>query len=159
MRIVTSVPFVHCQRTGGDDSLPMMRVNASLARTVAAIFTMAIFYASACTAACAAGFCPYQMQQTSSHACESAAPHHAHHSGKPDKPDCSKHSHPSPFFVKSAGIARFDLTVSTYLRAAVLVALPRNLSAPDLTASDGSDLAPPPASSIPLYHQISVLRI
>lgn len=144
---------------GGDGSLAKMRVKASLARTVAAIFTMAVFYASVCTAACAAGFCPYQTQQTSSHACDSATPHDAHHSGKPDKPDCSKHAHPSPFFVKSAGIAGVDRTVSTYASAAVLLALPRYLSAPGLTASDGSDLAPPPVSSTPLYHQISVLRI
>lgn len=151
--------FHTLSRAGGDGSLPRMRVKASLARTVAAIFTMAVFYASVCTASCAAGFCPYQTQQTSGHACESAAPHHAHHSSKPDKPDCSKHAHPSPFFVKSAGIARLELTVSTYVRAPVLSALPRNLSAPDLTASDGSDHAPPPVSSIPLYHQISILRI
>jgi hypothetical protein len=120
---------------------------------------MAVFYASVCTTACAIGVCPDQTHQTSGHDCESAASHHSHQSSTPGKPDCSKHAHPSPLFLKSAGVPKIDLSVSSYLNLAVAVASPRTLSIAKLNASDGSDLAPPLGRGVPLYHQISVLRI
>lgn len=61
--------------------------------------------------------------------------------------------------MKSAGIAKIDLSVSAYLNAAVLFALPRNPSIAKLTASDGSGVGPPLSPGVPLYQQVSVLRI
>lgn len=150
-------PF--CQYAESDGNLASMGVMASWTRTIAAIFTMAMFYASACTATCALGVCPNQTQQTSSHDCESSTAHHSHHSSIPGKPDCSKHGHPSTMFVKSPGVAKTDLAVLAHVSAGVLFASPRNLSVANLTASDGSDLAPPLIPGVPIYQQISVLRI
>src|SRR5438067_8894257 len=94
----------------------MIRVTAGCNRALAAIFTMVISSASACATICALGVCPDHPQQTSSHDCESSTSHHSHRSSVPDKPDCSKHAHPSVVFVKSRSEehtselqSRFDL--------------------------------------------------
>lgn len=138
----------------------MIRVTAGCNRAIAAIFTMVISYASVCMTTCALGVCPVRTQQTSSHDCESSTSHDSHRSSVPDKPDCSKHAHPSVVFVKSAGVARIEPSISAHMSPAVLFASPGNLSVANLTASDGSDLAPPfAARRIPLHQQMGVLRI
>src|SRR2546429_4039050 len=95
----------------------MIRVTAGCNRALAAIFTMVISSASACATICALGVCPDHPQQTSSHDCESSTSHHSHRSSVPDKPDCSKHAHPSVVFVKSGGVARIELSISAYMRS------------------------------------------
>ena len=61
--------------------------------------------------------------------------------------------------MKSAGIAKTELSVSAFLNATVLFASAQNLSNAKRTPSDESDLAPPLAPSTALYQQLSVLRI
>ena len=159
--LLRTLRFPICELPDGDGSLRLMlRVAADCNRAIAAIFTMVIFYASACTTICALGVCPNHPQQTSSHDCESSTSDHSHRSSVPDKPDCSRHAHPSVVFVKSGGVARIDLRISAYLGPAVQFASPGNLSVANPTAFDGSDLAPPLAPRrIPLHQQIGVLRI
>ncbi len=148
-----------CLLPDRDGSLQLMiRVTAGCTRAIAAIFTMVMFFASACATVCAVGVCPDHTPQTSSHDCESSTSHHSRHSSVPDKPDCPKHAHPNVVFVKPGGVARIDLSISASGSPAVLFASPGNLSIANLTAPDGSDLAPP-SPGIPLYQQICVLRI
>ena len=153
--------FPICYLPEGDGSLPfMLRVAAGWNRAFAAIFLVVIFYASACTTSCALGVCPNHPQQTSSHDCESSTSQHSDPASVPDKPDCSKHAHPSVVFVKSGGVAKIDRRISAYMSPAVLFASPGNLSVANPTASNGSDLAPPLVPRrIPLHQQIGVLRI
>ena len=61
--------------------------------------------------------------------------------------------------MKSAGIAKTEMSVSAFLNAGVLFAWSQNLSIAKLTPSDESDLAPPLAPSTPLYQRLSVFRI
>lgn len=133
----------------------------SWTRIVVALFTMAMFYASVCSASCAVGVCPDQVQRTASHDCEQMPAHHAGQSGHkaPDSPDCSKHQHPSVLLAKSGEVAKVKLSVAGQLSAASFIFVPRHDFAANLLRVEASDLAPPLASHLPLYQQISVLRI
>ena len=139
----------------------VMAINANRARIVVALFTMVMFYASACTTICAAGICPNQAQQTSSHDCEPLPSHHSHHSSDPapDKPDCSSHAHPSVLFLKSGDVSPFQLSVSGGVSLAAMLASSADRLAANSINSQESNLAPPFAPNVPLYQQISVLRI
>ena len=137
-----------------------MRSNANWARIVVALFTMAMFHASVCSANCAIGVCPDQVKRTASHGCEQLPVHHSDHSGRkaPDSPDCSRHLHPMMVLTKSGDIAKLQLSFTDQLPATTVA-----VSKHDFTASlihvEASDFAPPLASNVPLYQQISVLRI
>src|SRR5579871_299100 len=48
----------------------VMRSKAHWARIVVTIFTVAMFYASVCSASCAIGVCPDKAPQTSGHDCD-----------------------------------------------------------------------------------------
>ena len=137
-----------------------MRSRAHCARAIAAIFTIAMFYSSVCSASCAVGVCPDQVQRTASHDCDQMPAHHAGHSGHkaPESPDCSRHQHPTMVLTKSGEIAKVQLSV-VQLSATTAVFLPHHDFAAGLIHVEASDLAPPLGTSLPLYQQISVLRI
>ncbi|HVS88322.1 MAG TPA: hypothetical protein VHF01_08870 [Candidatus Acidoferrum sp.] len=138
-----------------------MRINANWPRMVVAIFTMAVFYASVCSTTCAIGVCPNQPQRTASHNCDQTSSHHSDPSGHqaPDNPDCSQHGHPGFFLAKSGDLSQFQLSGAGHLNAsAAAVSWGYTLTA-SMTTPDASELAPLLRSNIPLYQQISVLRI
>jgi hypothetical protein len=128
---------------------------------VVALFTMAVFYASVCSTSCAVGVCPNQVPQTAGHDCEQTPSHHPDPSGHqtPDNPDCSQHEHPGLFLAKSGDLFQFQLSVVDHLNASAMAIPAVHRLAASLTPAEASDHAPPLASSIPLYQQISVLRI
>jgi hypothetical protein len=138
-----------------------MRTKANWARMIAAIFTMAMFYASVCSTTCAIGFCPNQVQQTAGHDCDQPSSHHSDPSGHqvPDKPDCSQHQHPDLFLTKSGNLSQFQLSVVSHLNASSAAVSQGHSLILSMTVADAPDHAPPPTSNIPLYLQISVLRI
>jgi hypothetical protein len=138
-----------------------MRTKANWARMIAAIFTMAMFYASVCSTTCAIGFCPNQGQQTAGHDCDQPSSHHSDPSGHqtPDKPDCSQHQHPGLFLTKSGNLSQFQLSVVSH---------PNDSAAPfssmrgvvsTFIHAEAPDQSPLLASSLFLKQQISVLRI
>ena len=137
-----------------------MRSRAHWARAIAAIFTIAMFYASVCSASCAIGVCPDQVQQTSSHDCDQMRTHHAGQSRHqaPESPDCSKHQHLNMLVAKSGEIAKVQLSVVGQLSVSA-VFLPHHDFAASLIHVEASDLAPPLGTNLPLYQQTSVLRI
>jgi hypothetical protein len=127
---------------------------------VVAVFTMAMFYASVCTATCAIGVCPDEVQQTAGHDCDQASSHHSSQPGHkaPESPDCSKHAHPGVFVAKSGDVSQFQLSIVEHLQLSATALGARH----DLrlsTATRASGPAPPFASKLPLHQQISVLRI
>jgi len=139
----------------------VMRIKASWARMVVAIFTMAMFYGSVCSASCAAGVCPDKVQQTTGHDCEKMPSHHSSQSGhqSPDNPDCSQHQHPGLFVAKSGTFSQFRLSVADHLNAST-VAVSALDRLPAIFAHPAAfEHAPPTVSSAPVYEQISVLRI
>jgi hypothetical protein len=129
---------------------------------IVAVFTMAMFYASICSASCAAGVCPEQTKRTAGHDCDHTPSHHSDSSGhpSPDKPDCSQHQHPELFVAKSGGdLPQFQISAVDHLNASAgAFSQIHGLSA-ILTRDVTSEHAPPPASGVPLYDRISVLRI
>src|ERR1700676_3942914 len=136
-----------------------MNRNASWARIVVAIFTMAVFYASVCATACSIGLCPEQAQQTAGHDCENAASHHSAPSGKePANGDCSPHQHPGPYLAKSGELPQFQLSLASHPDVSTAVSEAHELIL-SMADADASHLAPPVESSSPLYQKISVLRI
>lgn len=159
------VPALDCQYVArGDSLLAVMRTKASWARMVVAIFTVAMFYASVCSTTCAIGVCPNQVQQTASHDCDQASPHHSRHSDQPghqapENPDCSQHGHPGSFLAKSSELSQIQLSVVGHLDASASAVSPGRSVVASLTIAEASDLAPPLRSNTPLYQQISVLRI
>src|ERR1700730_7561547 len=136
----------------------LMGTNAGWARMVITIFTMAVFGASVCSTTCEVGVCPDQVQQTSSHDCDRTPSHHSDHSrhqGSGNR-NCSKHEHPGLFVAKSGEFSQFQLTSHLNSTAAVY---PGNNPTASITTAKSSEFTPPLTSSIPLYQQISVLRI
>jgi hypothetical protein len=137
-------------------------MEANWARLVLASFTMAMFYASVCSASCAVGVCPQQTQRTAGHDCDQMPSHHSDSSGHqaPDKPDCSQHQHPELFVTKSGGdLPQFELSVVDHLNASAAVFSQVDSLSAIFTRDVTSEHAPPPASGVPLYDRISVLRI
>ncbi len=145
----------------GGSLLALMRVRANWARMVVAIFTVAVFYASVCSTTCAIGVCPNQVQQAAGHDCEHTSSHHSDPSGHqaPEKPDCSRHGHPGSFLAKSGELSQIQLNVVGHVNASATAVCSGDSLTASLPAAAGSDLAPPLRSNLPLYQQISVLRI
>ena len=137
-------------------------MKANWARMTVAVFTMAVFYASVCSASCAVGVCPEQTQRTSGHDCDQNPSHRSDSPGHqtPAEPDCSQHQHPELFVAKSGGdLPQFHLGIvdqphASAITFSVLHGLPAIL-----TRIAASEHAPPAVSSGPFYDQISVLRI
>ena len=139
-----------------------MKMKANWARMAVAVFTMAMFYASVCSASCAIGVCPEQTHRTSGHECNEIPSHHSDSSGHqtPAKPDCSQHQHPELFVAKSGGdLPQFQLSVVKHLNATAVAFSPVHGLSTIFTHEVTSENAPPPASGVPLYDRISVLRI
>src|ERR1700681_775243 len=136
-----------------------MNRNASSARIVVAISTMAVFYASMCATTCSIGFCPEHAQQTAGHDCENAASHHSAPSGKaPANSDCSPHQHPGPYLAKSGELPQFQLSLASQPDVSTTVSDAHELIV-NMADANASDLAPPIKSSSPPYQRISILRI
>lgn len=139
----------------------MMALGKTRTRLVAAIFTVAMLYASFCSTTCAFGVCPYQGQESSSHDCDHPLSSHSsgsHHHG-PKERDCSNHHHPCVNLVKADGLPQFEPTKADDIRIAQLLS---NLSDGDslsLSVSSFFDLGSLPIPREPLYQYISVLRI
>ena len=151
-----------CQTVQRGGSLfVVMTTKVNWARMIVAVFTMAMFYASVCTTICAVGVCPDQVRQTAGHDCDQMPSHHSDQSNhkSPDTPDCSQHQHPGLFVTKSGDVSQIQLIVVDHLNAsAATFSVAHGLSA-IFPQAEASEHAPPHASSIPLYQQISVLRI
>ena len=129
---------------------------------IVALFTVAMLYASVCSASCAVGLCPDQPQRTASHDCDKMPSHHSGSSGHhtPDKPDCSQHQHPELFVAKSGGdLPQFQLNLANQLHASAPIFLVQQGVPVIFNSAEASDHAPPVDSSIPSYGRISVLRI
>jgi hypothetical protein len=137
----------------------VMKRNANWARIVAAIFMMAVFYASICATTCSIGFCPDQLQQTSGHDCEQAGTHHSAPYGHEPANDCSPHQHPGPFLAKSAELSQFQLSLASRLDVSAITVSEAHALVLNVDDAAASDLAPPIKSSGTLYKSISVLRI
>jgi len=139
-----------------------MKMKANWARMIVAVFTMAMFYASVCSASCAVGLCPEQTQRTAGHDCDQMPSHHSDSSGHqtPEKPDCSQHRHPELFVPKSGGdLPQFQLNVVDQSHASATTFLtPHGLPA-ILSRVAAAEHAPPVVSTGPFYNQTSVLRI
>lgn len=153
---------VGCQRFVLRGSLCSgMSTKANLVRMVVAIFTMAVFYASVCSTTCAIGFCPNQVQHTAGHACDQRRSHHSDQSKHqtPDNPDCSQHQHPGLFITKSGDLAQFQFSIMDHPNVLAASFFSLHSLVMGFTHLEASDHTPPPASSVPLYQQISILRI
>ena len=139
----------------------VMTTKVDWARMIVAVFTMAMFYASVCSTICAVGVCPDQVRQTAGHDCDQMPSHHSNQSNhqSPDTPDCSQHQHPGLFVTKSGDVSQIQLSVVDHLNASATVFFATHGSHAIGTYSDASEHAPPLVSSVPLYQQISVLRI
>jgi hypothetical protein len=128
---------------------------------VVAIFTMAASYSSICSTTCAIGFCPNQVERTDGHDCDQTPAHHrdqSKHHGS-GNPDCSPHQLPGLFVAKSGDLSKFELSVLDQLSASTLVISSQQVAKASMSETGASDHAPPLASSLPLYQQISVFRI
>ena len=146
--------------TGGNLILDM-RTTANWARMIVALFTMAVLCASVCSASCATGICPNQVQQTAGHDCGQTSPQHSQHSGQhaPDNPDCSQHQHPGLIVTKSGNLSQFHLTLVGHANASDIAVVPLHALVGSFTHAQAGHHAPRLESSAPLFRQISVLRI
>ena len=131
------------------------------ARTLAAVFTVAMLYASVCSTACAMGACPAEVQYSGGHGCGQSSssrsegfPHHGS-----ENPDCSVHNHLSVFFEKAAGAPQFQPSSTGHVNLYELLVLDPRETAVSLTALEITGLGPPVTLKNPLYQQISILRI
>lgn len=139
-----------------------MKMKANWARMIVAVFTMAMFYASVCSASCAVGVCPEQTKRTAGHDCDQMPSHHSDSSGHqtPDKPDCSQHQHPELFVAKSGGdLPQFQLNIVDHLHASTTTFLAQHGSPAVVSRTEASEHAPPVVSSASLYDRIAILRI
>lgn len=127
---------------------------------VAAIFAAAMFYASLCSTACAAGFCPMLGHGADADQCRQETSGHPDgpRNGIPAPSNCSTHGHPS-VFVNAAGPSQYQLTTTAYLSANGLLAPTSDEVIGGSHAPWGTDLAPPTIPKNPLYQQFSTLRI
>ena len=139
-----------------------MRPKTARVRIVAAIFTVAMFYASACSTMCAAGICPNELQHSASDDnCDRMPMGHSDYPQKhvPENHDCSMHRHPNVNVVKADNLPQFQLSSTGHINLSDLLVNSTHVMAFGLAAFSLSDLAPPPTLRSPLYQQISVLRI
>ncbi len=137
----------------------MMESGTARVKLMVVIFTSAMFYASLCSTACAAGFCPMLGQGANSDQCHrQASGHPGSHDGMPSHSNCPTHGHPT-IFVNAAGPSQYQFTVAAYLRAKTFIAQSSDSVISRSHVLWGADLAPPTIPRNPLYQQISALRI
>jgi hypothetical protein len=127
---------------------------------VTVIFIVAVFYASVCSASCAIGVCPDQVQRTAGHDCDQMPSHHSAPTKQqsPANRDCSEHQHPGLFVTKSNS-SQFQLGIVDHLDASAATLSSARVLPTLFAHSATSEHAPPIVSSAPLYDLISVLRI
>jgi hypothetical protein len=139
-----------------------MGKKAYQARLIIAVFTVAMFYASVCSASCGVGVCLEQTHRTAGHDCGQMPSHHSVPSGHqaPDKPDCSQHQHPELFVLKSGGqLPQFQLNIAHHLPAAATNFSALHGLTAVLVRTAPSEHAPPNIFSSSLYDRNSVLRL
>jgi hypothetical protein len=124
-------------------------------RIVAAMFTVAMIYASVCSTTCAFGACAAAMQQAPGHECEHSS---GSHRPAPQSPDCGKHLHPQLNVVKANNFSLPGLTWEVAQTAADGGILDLHSPAASLNCLHSSDLAPP-ALNNSLLQRISILRV
>ncbi|HXM95208.1 MAG TPA: hypothetical protein VOA64_13310 [Candidatus Dormibacteraeota bacterium] len=138
-----------------------MKIRANCARMAAAVFTIAVFYASVCSMTCAVDVFPNQVQQAAGHGCDQMPSHHSDQSRNPspNNPDCSQHAQQGLFVTKSGDLSQVQLSVTGDANASVIAYSSIHGLVASFTNKQAPNHAPPLISSIPLYQQISVLRI
>ena len=139
----------------------VMTVGPTRTKILISIFSLAMFYGSICSAACAAGFCPNLAHYSQSHDCNQPSQHHStgsHHHDSKD-PDCQQHAHPPDFAIKSAGLSQYRVNSATTIRSAALST--NQVAAFSVMRSSvaTSDLAPPGFLKSARDQQSAVLRI
>jgi len=153
--------LAHLHSGAYDPTIGMIGLGMAQARMVTAVFTVAMLYASVCSATCAIGACPTEVQHSRGHDCDQSSSDRSTgptHNGS-ESPDCSAHKHPSVFLEKAAGASQFQAHNVVHVKAfEPLVHFPH-----EILVSSGSfevpDTGPPGALKLPLYQQISLLRI
>jgi hypothetical protein len=135
---------------------------APLTAIVAVVFLVTMSYGSVCSAMCAAGVCPNELQHSSDpDGCDqmpldhSDGPqnHTTHH------PDCATHHHPNTNIVKADNVPQFQLASAGHGTTNDALSLSGHSFASSCTAFSLSGLAPPPTLGTPLHTRVSVLRI
>jgi hypothetical protein len=137
------------------------RTRAPFVAVVAAIFTATMFYASVCSAMCAVGVCPNELQDStggnSAHA-PMGRPDCSQHRAHEDH-DCSTHHHPVEKIVKTGHRLQVQLAAASRLAANHARINAALSSCFRRSAVSLSGLAPPPALFSPLDQQPAVLRV
>ena len=171
----THVGEVRCfRRARTGDIVCFVKASCAIrARFAVAILSLALLYASTCSAACAICLHPVSPPITESHDCDHAASNPStlpggaqsnrtsgdSHRQCPAKPDCLGHRHSSFEFVQGDGQLQFHARAIDYAHASHLSVSVFNAAADTVAASFLSDLAPPRHATIPSQQKISILRI
>lgn len=140
----------------------MLLAGKSKARVLALIFTAAMIYGSFCSTACSLGTCPTQEEQSARHECtHPSSPNHSHgsHHPGPGKSDCYAHHHPTVNIAKVEALPQLQLLKMGQIDIPQLLSELSGAPTGDSRALGFSTLGSPPARLIPIYEQISVLRI
>jgi hypothetical protein len=130
------------------------------ARFLVAILSLALLYASTCSATCANCFGAGEAAATESHGCGHAADADGglHHQC-PAKPDCGPRHHLSFDVLQGDGFSQIQLSASAAEHLSHLSSGVVGVEAVVAAASFLSDLAPPRAEMNIPQRKISVLRI
>lgn len=135
-------------------ALMRFRTNAPRRWVMVAIFAITMSYASVCSAMCAAGICPGELQYSSdSDGCGQMPMGHANYPQK----HCSTH-HPNTTVVKTDKLPSLHLQGTGYVLASNLISQSLYENSVNSTAVSLSGLAPPPTLSA-LNLRASILRI
>ena len=136
----------------------MMGPKPARARIVAAVFTVAMFYASVCSSMCAAGFCPNEFGHSAGtgNFGQILGGVHKH---VPENDDCCSMHHPTVNVVRADNLPQPRFANTGHVNASDLLANSTRVMSFSLAAFSLSDLAPPPTQERPLYQRISLLRI
>jgi len=128
---------------------------------VAAIFTVAMLYASVCSTTCAMGACPVEVQHSDGDDCDHSSSSRSEGSGHhgSENSDCSAHNHPSVFLEKAASASKFQLSTTGHVNVYELLVHAAREMTVGSAVLEIAGLDPPVTSKNPLYQKISVLRI
>jgi hypothetical protein len=131
------------------------------ARFMVAIISLALLYASTCSAGCANCFIagPRAAAAAQSQDCGHAArvPMRGAQQQAPARPDCSGHHHSSFDVVQSDGLLLIQLSAMGSARQLFVAAVSGEVV--NVASSSLSDLAPPRDSTISPQRKSSILRI
>jgi hypothetical protein len=133
-----------------------------IAGIVAAIFTISMSYACVCSAMCAAGVCPNELQHSSEpDGCNQMLIGHSHsvQNHACGDGDCSTHHHPNTNIVRADYQPRLRLAGARHNRANNLTSQVGQIFPFNGISVSLSGLAPPPTLRTPVHSRVSVLRI